>query len=372
MPDWNHFRSQFPALEGRTYLNTAGGGVMAPRTAQAAGRYLEESVSMGDVGWDLWLDRSEQDRADVARIVGADPTRLAFLSSASLGFNILAQSLGSPARICALDQEFPSCTTPFLRNGASIHFLKTEKNGAFSLELLDQELADGIDAFVISSVQFANGFRADLALIGEICARRDVLFMVDATQSIGAFPVDMVSHGIDALVFSGYKWATAGYGNAVLAMSDSWPDGMPPLVGWRSARDAYALENHRLDMLAGGLAHELGHPPFPGLFTIAEALRMLDEAGIDAVSERILSLGAHLRSRMGELSIPARSADESHEQSGIVLLESNDAPRLCSLLKERNIWTSARDGGLRVSFHAYNNESDIDALCEALVAIELS
>lgn len=342
---------------------------MARRTAQAAGRYYEESVEIGDVGWDRWLERAERDRQDVARIVGADPNRLAFLSSASLGFNILAQSLERPVRICALDQEFPSCTTPFLRNGASIHFLETEPSGRFSLEQLNEALIDA-DAFVISSVQYANGFRADLAAIGELCDRQDVLFLVDATQSIGAFPIDMASMGIDALVFSGYKWALAGYGNAVLATSGSWPTGVPPLVGWRSARDAYALENDRLDMLPGGIAHELGHPPFPGLFTLAEALRMLDETGIEAISERILSLSDYFLAQLEQASFDVRSAHDQQARSGIMLVESPDAKHRCNRLREREVWTSARDGGLRVSFHAYNDESDIDAFLEALEAIQ--
>lgn len=369
MSDWPTFRSLFPALRSRVYLNTAGGGVMASQTAAAAQRYYDESVANGDIGWDAWLERSDQDRVDVARIVGAEPDRISFLPNASLGFNILALGLPSPLRICALDTEFPSCTTPFLRQGASMHFISTQRQGQFELDDLDDALSSGADAFVVSSVQFANGFRADLEAISQVCRRHETLLLVDATQSIGAFPIDMQTMGIDALVFSGYKWATAGYGNAVMVTGDRWPSGLPPLVGWRSARDAYALENNRLDMLTDGIAHELGHPPFPGLFTLSEALRLLDETGIEAISQRILELVTTLQSGLHDMGVETRSSRKRQDSSGIVLVEAEDPARVCAALKQRNVWTSAREGGIRVSLHAYNDESDIQGFLEALQAV---
>jgi len=369
MSDWSAFRALFPALEGRAYLNTAGGGAMAGQTAEAAHRYYRESVAIGDIGWDTWLERAHQDRRDVARFVGGDPDRLAFLPNASLGFNILALSLGPQARVMALDQEFPSCTTPFIRAGADVHFVDTPPDGSIHAEHLDRAWMPGARAFVISSVQYANGFRADLKALSEVCHRHDAFLVVDATQSIGAFPLHVGEAGIDALVFSGYKWATAGYGNAALITGEHWPDDHPPLIGWRSARDAYALENDRLDLVPGGIAHEMGHPPFPGLFALAEALRVLDTVGPDAMARRILGLTGRLLEALDDRSIPVRSARNKKHRSGIVLLDVPHAKAVCSTLKQREIWTSARDGGLRVSLHGYNDASDIERLLEGLDAI---
>lgn len=366
MNNWPAFRALFPALDGRGYLNTAGGGAMATRTADAARTYYQEAVEIGDIGWDRWLSRAENDRADVARMVGGRKDRLAFLPNASLGFNILALGLGPKAHVLALDQEFPSCTTPFIRSGARVSFIQTPPSGSIDADTLDSAWIDGTDAFVISSVQYANGFRADLAALAHVCHAHDALLVVDATQSIGAFHLDMNDMGIDALVFSGYKWATAGYGNAVLVTGPRWPDDNPPLIGWRSARDAYALENDRLDILPGGIAHEMGHPPFPGLFTMAEALRVLDETGVVAISERILSLTGHLLDALGERGMAVRSTSNLQGRSGIVLLDIPRASEVCAALKEQDVWTSARDGGVRVSIHGYNDLSDIDRLLQGL------
>lgn len=369
MENWNDFRLLFPALEGRAYLNTAGGGVMAGVVAEAGMRYYRESLEMGDIGWTPWLERSEKDRADLASIIGADPAYLAFLPNASLGFNILARALPSDASVLALDQEFPSCTTPFLSSGHHVDFLGTARDGAIGAEMLEKYLQAASTlptAFVLSSVQFANGFRADLASLSAVCHRHGVLFLVDATQSIGAFPLNMQGDGIDALVFSGYKWATAGYGTAVLATGPGWPSDQPPLVGWRSARDAYALENDRLDMLPGGIGHEMGHPPFPNIFAMGAALRLLSETGIEAIAERVIELTDYLVEGLQRRGVSVRSNREPDAKSGIVLADFSDAASLCQALRTREVWTSARNGGLRISVHGYNDRSDLDRLFDAL------
>ena len=339
---------------------------MSRQVADAAMTYYRESVLMGDIGWDRWLERSERDRSDVAGFIGARPFRTAFLPNASLGFNILARALPEGSRLLATDQEFPSCTTPFLRAGHEVLFLSTPPDGRVEAESLRRALADPVDAFVVSSVQYANGFRADLRALSAVCRDRGVLFLVDATQSIGAFPIHMEHDGIDALVFSGYKWATAGYGNAVLATGGRWVEGDPPLIGWRSAREAYALQNDGLDLLTGGVGHEMGHPPFPGLFAMAEALRLLEAQGVDRIAARIQQLTAQLAAALLERGHAVRSNLDEARRSGIVLVDLPEAPALCQALRREQVWTTARDGGLRVSLHGYNDAEDVERFLEML------
>jgi selenocysteine lyase/cysteine desulfurase len=224
-------------------------------------------------------------------------------------------------------------------------------------------------AFVLSSVQFANGYRADLEAIGTACRERDIAFVVDATQSVCAYPIDVRQCSIDALVFSGYKWATAGYGIAVLHLTEELLQRRAPLVGWRSARVPYLLENDRLEISNTGAAHELGHPTFPGIFCLGEALRLFTEAGVERVSKRIDQLVSDLRDRIEKLDYRIVSNGETGETSGILLIESGNADALSAELRQRDVWTTARAGGLRVSVHAYNDESDLEAFAEALAEL---
>ena len=340
---------------------------MARQVAAAASRYFTESVEHGDICWNSWLTRTDEDRNHVAAFVGATPSAIAFLQNASLGLNIAARSFAQPIRVLAIRPEFPSCTTPFIRAGHALEFMDTPESGYVDADMVSRAIKQHQPRlFVLSSVQFANGFRADLASIGEVCRKQDVLFVVDATQSIGAFGIDMNRDNIDALIFSGYKWATAGYGNAVLATGTGWPDSIPPLVGWRSAKQAYDLENDRLDMLSTGIGHEMGHPPFPSIFTLGEALRLLDEPDSIEMENRIVGLSGALRNGLEELGLSIRSDATPRHISGITLVDLQDAGAVKTTLQEKNVWVTARQGGLRISVHAYNNSEDIDWLLSEL------
>lgn len=370
--DWIAFRRQFPALEGRVYLNTAAGGAVSARAASAGIRYFEEAVADADAAWDRWLDRLEVARTDVAGWIGAAPDRLSFISNTSLGLNIIARSFDDPIGVLAVDREFPSCTYPFIRAGHRIDFVHTPPDGRICPDDLPDDPPGDTGLLVLSSVQFANGYRADLEAIGAWCRERDLLFVVDATQSISAFPLDMERQHIDWLVFSGYKWATAGYGNGILAAGERTPDVDPPLVGWRSARDAYASEvyspqNDRLNLFSAGIGHEMGHPLFPTAFALAEAVRVMREPGIDVTAERILTLTQLLREGLSQRDVSVRSTSGRDGMSGITLVDVPiDASRVASLLKDRGVFVSARDSGLRVSVHAYNSTEDVESFLLAL------
>ena len=80
------------------------------------------------------------------------------------------------------------------------------------LEDVQRSITAETRILVASYVQFATGFRQDLVSTGRLCRDRKLIFVVDATQGMGVFPIDVVASGIDFLVFSGYKWAQAGYG----------------------------------------------------------------------------------------------------------------------------------------------------------------
>ena len=360
--DWLAFRKLFPAVGSRTYLNTAGGGAMSVQSANAGRAYYTESETYADVFWDEWNGRARTIRNDVAKFISGNPVGISFLQNTSLGLNIVARLYDEPVEVLAIDKEFPSCTIPWLRAGHSVRFIETESSGAITAEAVDLAIRSETRAFVLSSVQFANGYRADLESIGRVCRNKNVQFVVDATQSICAYEIDVEGAGIDALVFSGYKWATAGYGIAVLYLGPALMSKDPPLVGWRSAVEPYLLENHRLNLAHTGIGHEMGHPTFPGIFSLGEALKLFSEVGVPQISSRIDELTEGLRGRLEHQGFPVISSAGKGTRSGILKVVVDQPDTLAEKLRRKDIWTSARDGALRVSMHAYNNEDDVDVL----------
>lgn len=339
---------------------------MAREVAAAGAAYYTEALAHGDTYWNSWLERTEQARQDVANAVGADPNSVSFLQNASLAMNIVARAIEPGSIVLALDNEFPSCTTPFIRNSCELRFIETDASGYFDADMLKRHISAKPDVFVISSVQFATGFRVELAELGALCRTAGIMLVVDASQSVGAFPIDMERDVIDVLIFTGCKWATAGYGIAAMVTAPAWMEVEPPLVGWRSARNPYALENDRIDVRRTGIGHEMGHPTFPGIFAMGEAMRQLKKVGIAALASRINGLVQKLRDGFTERGICLRTHQDPRYGSGILLAEVGDPDELCSSLSSDGVWVSSRCGGLRVSAHGYNTDGDIEKFFAAL------
>lgn len=364
--DWSLFRAEFPSLDRMVYLNTAGGGPICRQAADAARAYYDEAESLADTQWDEWLARTEVVREQVAGLIGATPSQVSFLQNTSLAMNIISKMFEPGQKVVALDAEFPSCTLPWMNSGHFVRLVDTDGVGGLTPDQLRDTLTPDDDVLVVSSVQFATGYRADLSAFGQICKDAGVRFVVDATQSICAYDIDLNVDGIDALMFSGYKWAAAGYGIAVLCLAESMSEFDPPLVGWRSANHPYRLENSRLELGSGGAVHELGHPTFPGIFSLGGAISTFNRVGIPVISARIDSLCDRMRRELVDLGFEITSSTKPGATSGIVRVSSSDSDRTAKALQEHGVWISSRRGQLRMSVHAFNNDNDLDALVQVL------
>jgi len=368
--DWDQARALFPAVEKTVYLNTAGGGPLSARSAAAGSRYYEQSLRDGDVHWDEWLEEVETVRRKLARFLNARPVNIGLMANASTGLNIAAHMLKGRGRVIAVADEFPSCTLPFLQQGFDVDFVPTERDGTVGLRDLEAATSDATAALAISFVQYKSGFRNDLDRLGTFCRERGLAFVVDATQGFGAFPIDVSKSYVDFLSTSGYKWANAGYSIAGLYVSKPFLDPAAfPLVGWRSAREPYALAYDELDIIDGAVALEQGHPPFAGAFALGASLDLIQEIGLGKIAARILELTQYLHHRLNEAGIWVLSNRNEPNLSGITLVAADDPAEVVAALKERGILVSTRGQGIRVSAHYYNNHADIDRFVEAVAEI---
>jgi len=263
--DWREARALFPSVDKTVYLNTAGGGPLSEPSAAAGRAYYEQSLADGDIHWDAWLERVESVRAKLAEFLNGAPANIAFTANASTGLNVAAHMLRGRGRVLAVADEFPSCTLPFLQLGYDVDCVETATDGTIGFDDLDAAVSGDTAVLAVSFVQYKSGFRSNLDRLGAFCRDRRLAFVVDATQGFGAFPIDVAACQADFVSFSAYKWANSGYSIGGVHLADRFlqPDTYP-LVGWRSARDPYALGHDSLDLTRDARALEQGHPPFAG------------------------------------------------------------------------------------------------------------
>ena len=365
--DWTQIRALFPAAERYTYLNTAAAPPLSLLAAREGKRYYDEMSEHADVAWDRWLGQVEEVREKLAKFVHAEPRSIAFTYSTSHGMNMIAGILQHCGDVLCPADEFPSCTLPWLQQRYRVHFVRSRDCGVIDLEDVQRGITAETHILVASYVQFATGFRQDLVSMGRLCRERELIFVVDATQGMGVFPIDVVASGIDFLVFSGYKWAQAGYGVGGLYVAPRFLNTSSfPVAGWWSVRDPEAVINDRLDLKKTAAALEVGCPHFAGIFALGGALSLFEEIGAVQIEQRIHELTDYLHQRLDEEGLRVASPRMRDQRSGITIIEMRKAPDVVKSLAENKIIVSARGEGLRVSLHVFNNFDDIDHLVAAL------
>lgn len=365
--DWNQIRALFPAAKRYTYLNTAAAPPLSVVAAREGKRYYDEMAEYGDVAWESWLNQAEQIREKLAAFVNAEARSIAFTYSTSHGMNLIAGMLDRCGDVLCPADEFPSCTLPWLQQRYRVDFVSSRERGVIDLDDIRKSITANTRILVTSFVQFATGFRQDLVALGRLCEERNLTFVVDATQGMGVFPIDVVNSGIDFLVFSGYKWAQAGYGVGGLYVAPRFLNPTSfPVAGWWSVRDPEAVVNDRLDLKETAAALEVGCPHFAGIFALGAALTLFEEIGKPRIEERIHELTDRLHGRLDAERLNVASPSKREQRSGITIIEMRDAPDIVKRLAERKIIVSARGKGLRVSVHIFNNFDDIDRLIAAL------
>lgn len=327
---------------------------MSRQAVHAVRKYYDAFLIDGDTRWDYWLDRVETTRERLATLLQVSAEEIAFMGNASQGLNHVADVLRGSGAVAALTGEFPSVTLPWIARGRSIRFLDSLEQ----VEDLDSDTA----VLAVSLVQYKTGERLALEHVSKMCRQRRIRLVVDATQGFGVHPLDLRLTPVDALVFSGYKWANAGYGIAPLYVRRSLLEESGLVsAGWRSAPTPYDLNESPDELTTEARGLELGHPPFAGIAALGGALDLIEAVGVDHIEVRVLALVEKLRAgleAMGAKIVSPRG-------SAITMISDGEAADKAAVLAEQRIIVSARGSGLRVSVHYYNDENDIQKFLTA-------
>jgi selenocysteine lyase/cysteine desulfurase len=202
-------------------------------------------------------------------------------------------------------------------------------------------------------------------------------FIVNATQSLGVFPVSSKESRATAIVASCHKWMNAGYGSSILYMHQSlrgqseWP-----FRGWLSVQDPSQMDVNSTDFKTSASAIETGIPPFNLLEGLNVSLELILDLGVNNTAKRILELSSYLHEKLKGTGIDILSTRDDNQNieetcnSGTISISSKDPEIWVDELQKRSIFASARRGSVRIAVSYYNNEQDIDQLIAALKELQ--
>ena len=369
MINWNEIRARFPITQRVAYLNTAAAGPLARATMDAATGYYRQMTEDADQHWDEWLARREEVRKNVARFINAEPDEVALTTNTSSGMNVIVDALAQRGEVISCELEFPVSTITWMHRGIPVHLIKAVE-GIVPFEDVRKSMTDRTGVISVSHVQFSNGFRFDLDELGKM--KGDHALVVNASQSAGAFEIDVKRSRIDGLCATGHKWMLSGYGSGFVYLSRALRDRTSPrAIGWLSVEDPYAMLNDEIHLRRDVAARvELGCPTFAGMFALGASIEMMNEVGIKNIQQRVLALNKYLTGGLVESGWRVLSpVADDNTRSGETLVEISDGAQVVSELAARAVSVTEKPQGIRVATDFFNNEEDVDRLIEALKEI---
>jgi cysteine desulfurase/selenocysteine lyase len=302
-------------------------------------------------------------------MINATPEEIAIVKNTSEGIATAAIGLEWKAGdvVVAFEEEFPSNYYPWKRleaRGVEVRWLSIFD----TLDKIDHA-CKGARLLAISYVQYLSGYRVDLEKIGGICAGHGCLFLVDAIQGLGAFPIDVHRCDIDILAADGHKWLLGPEGCGILYIRRDLQDEIEPVAfGWTNvAKYAdYASRDMTLRNDAG--RYEGGTLNTIGCYGLRASLDFLLEVGIEPISHAVQALGDQIwdgaRAR-GYETLGSRSPSTG---AGIVSFRKTgvESQFIVRRLKESGIIAAPRQGWVRTAPHFYISPEEIGLMLKVL------
>lgn len=368
-------RDLFPILDRGLYLNHAAIAPWPLPVAAAVDDFARENLRLGPANYARWIQREKSLRGRLASLTGAAADdAISLLKNTTEGISLVAWGLDWRAgdNVVLPGGEFPSNRLPWLAQAErGVEAREIDIRSAPDPEAALLDAMDGNTRLLsVSAVQWSDGFRLDLARLGEACHARGVLFCVDAIQQLGALTLNVEDCRIDFLAADAHKWLLGPEGVAVFYSRASARERLALLQqGWHMFEDPWQFRREDWTPAIGGRRFEAGSPNSLGQAAFHAAAGLLLDYGMQHVEARVLDntrqliegLGGRPGIRLLSRTAPAR-------RSGIVSFACDGLPaqQLKRRLAEREVTCALRGDAIRLSPHFYQGEAEIEAFLEVL------
>jgi selenocysteine lyase/cysteine desulfurase len=377
LPNQRHL---FDIPDEIAYLNCA---YMSPllRTAREAG---EAALARKSTPWRIrssdFFAESEAARRLFADLISSEPDGIAITPSASYGISLAAANLpvGPGQRIVLLEDQFPSNVYPWMdlasRGGGSIDVVARPPDFDWTRVLLER-IDERTAVVAVPHYHWTDGSLVDLERVSERARAVGAALVVDATQSLGAAPLNLERVRPDFLAAAAYKWLLGPYSVGFLYAAPERRGGRPLEFNWitrEGSEDFSALVHYQDDFQPGARRFDMGERSNFALMPAAlAALEQIRAWKIEEIAATLAELCSHIQRHALELGLVTPPA--AYCAPHFVGLRSLSAlpSGLPERLESAHIFVSVRGNSIRISPHLYNTREEVDRLF-ALLAEALS
>jgi selenocysteine lyase/cysteine desulfurase len=382
-------RRETPGCAHVHHFNNAGAALPPEPVLRAQLDHLELEARIG--GYEAAREaatEAERAYASLAKLLNAKPEEIAIVENATRAWDMAFYGFAfAPGdRILTTAVEYASNYLAFLqmrrRTAVAVEVVPSTPTGEVDLDALERALTRPARLIAVTHVPTSSGLVNPAAEIGALARAAGVPYLLDACQSFGQMPLDVEAIGCDLLAATSRKFLRGPRGAGLLYVRSSILEELePPLVDLRAAdwtdREEYVLrpDARRFETWEGNHAARLG---------LGAAADYALALGIDSIWTRIREVAADLRARLADVPgvslaeqgsdpcaivtfvVSGRRAGEVRELLGAQRINVQPIPREHSRI---DMEARGLDEVVRASVHYYNDETDLDALCEGLAAL---
>jgi len=315
-------------------------------------------------------------RSLFADLINADADDIAFAPAVSYGMAQAAHNIaiGKTQAVVTLSEQFPSNVYPWMdlaeRTGAAFVSVPRPGDDDWTSALLSCiDASTGIVA--VPHCHWTDGGLIDLEAVGAACRRVGAALCVDATQSVGALPLDVRRIDPDFVAVASYKWLLGPYSLGFLYVAPRRQCGRPIEHNWIARKDSEnfaGLVNYSREFEAGARRFDVGERSNFALMPVAEAsLELLSEWTVPRVLEtlrrRTSAIAERARHEFGIGSVPG----DRRAPHYLGLRFSGGIPAdLPMRLAAAQVYVSVRGQAMRVTPHVWNTDEDVEKLFAVL------
>ncbi len=370
LPD--SIKDRFPIVSRAVYANSCSQGALSVDVRAAYEQYLSDWDEKG-APWVLWIEQAERARGRFARLLNASTDEVAVTTSVSTGVSSLLSGLRHPEgrnKIVISDFEFPTIgqiTHAQELVGKKVHHVAVASDATIPLERLAETIDEETGLVAITYVSFRTGSKTDVAEVIRLAHEAGALVLVDAFQAVGAIPIDVGELNADFVVGGTLKYLLGSAGLGFLyCRQDLLPQIVPTQTGWFADEDIFEMDIYDYSPSASARKFESGTPSIPNIYAGIAGMDLMHEIGIAATEQhvgRLIDLLVEGIDRIGARMVTPR---DPAKRGPMVAVATTDEAAMVGALAEDDILTTARDGNVRLSLHAYNSEEDVAAMVEGL------
>jgi selenocysteine lyase/cysteine desulfurase len=369
-------RDRFEIPSDVTYLNCAN---MAPQLKSVTEAGLE-AVRAKSSPWKLsaaeWFSGAEILRTLAGQLLDVDSEGIALVPAVSYGIAVAAANLPLSANqaVVLLDQEFPSNVYAWRelarKTGARIVTVRRSEETSWT-EALERGVDKNTAIVAVPQCHWTDGSKIDLERVAQRARKVGAALVIDASQSLGACPLDLGRVQPDFLVAVGYKWLLGPYGLGYLYVAPKWrSSGVALEQSWLTragSEDFTRLVEYTDEYRPGARRFDMGEFPQFALGPMAiAALRQVLAWGVTHIHTALSTLTAEIAQRTREEGYSALTPDQRCGHMIGIRHPGGIPSELAARLNEAKIFVSIRGDSIRIAPHLYNDRNDIDRFFEVV------